>query len=84
MSAGRTGTLAHCAGIALARRPGRLGSAGGCCCQIRAGAEYGLEVGCGALVTEVITWLDAGQPGSERIADTLREIQRGVIRAIRH
>jgi AcrR family transcriptional regulator len=37
------------------------------------------------ITTEVIiTWLDAGQPGPERIADTLREIQRSVIRAIRH
>jgi AcrR family transcriptional regulator len=31
----------------------------------------------------IITWLDAGQPDAEHIADTLREIQRGVIRAIR-
>jgi AcrR family transcriptional regulator len=37
------------------------------------------------VTTEVIiTWLDAGQPGAEDMAGTLREIQRGVIRAIRH
>lgn len=31
----------------------------------------------------IITWLDAGQPDPGRIADILRAIQRGVIRAIR-